>query len=342
MRKSAIYTALRITDLLGLPLSVISGIWLKNVRRAQNRLPLSKRALKTIGVLPVIHHYYEPVVYAADLVRPLSEERDIPGLDLNIQGQLDLLAQFKFNEDLAGLPTEEQAPAEFYYQNRWFESGDAEVLFNMVRYLKPSRIIEVGGGYSTLMIQYALAKAKAKDASYTCDHTCIEPYEQPWLDLTGVNLVRERVETLNTERFRSLGQNDILFIDSSHVIRPQGDVVFELLQLLGTLEKGVYVHLHDIFTPRDYPEEWVLRDAKLWNEQYLLQAFLCLNNDFEVTWPGNYMLLRHPVLMQQLFPEIAVMRQRFPSAEASAFWMRRRGGEPALGQSAATEAGGSS
>jgi len=278
---------------LGLPLSFISAVWLKNVRRAQNRLPLSKRVLKYVGVLPVIHHYYEPVVYSEDLARPLSDERDIPGLDMNIQGQLDLLDQFKFNEDLADLPIEEQTTGKFYFQNQWFESGDAEILFNMIRHLKPKRIIEVGGGYSTLMIQHAVAKAIAEDDSYACSHTCIEPYEQQLLDFTGVNLIRERVETLDIELFRSLGQNDILFIDSSHVIRPQGDVVFELLQILGTLNKGVYVHLHDIFTPRDYPEEWVLQDSKLWNEQYLLEGFLAFNQQFTVVAALNHLFHHH-------------------------------------------------
>lgn len=304
---------------MGLPFSFISAIWLKNVRRAQNRLPLSKSVLKAVGVLPVIHHYYEPIVYAKDLTRPLSQDRSIPGLDLNISEQLDLLSQFKFNGDFAGLPMEEQTPGKFYFQNRWFESGDAEMLFNMIRYLKPKQIIEVGGGYSTLMIRYALAKATAEDDTYTYDHTCIEPYEQPWLDLTGVNLIRERVETLDPERFRSLGQNDLLFIDSSHVIRPQGDVVFELLQILGTLNKGVYVHFHDIFTPRDYPHEWVIQDSKLWNEQYLLEGFLAFNRQFTVVASLNHLFHHHYGPLSRVCPTLTPDLQLEPRS----FWITR-------------------
>jgi hypothetical protein len=189
----------------------------------------------------------------------------------------------------------------------------------MIRHLKPKRIIEVGGGYSTLMIQYALAKATAEDTSYTCDHTCIEPYEQPWLDSTGVNLIRERVETLDTERFRSLGQDDLLFIDSSHVIRPQGDVVFELLQLLGTLNKGVYVHFHDIFTPRDYPEEWVIQDSKLWNEQYLLEGFLAFNQQFTVVAALNHLFHHYYGALAEVCPTLTPDLRLEPRS----FWITR-------------------
>ena len=68
----------------------------------------------------------------------------------------------------------------------------------------------------------------------------------------NVELIREKVEDMDLDIFKSLNRNDILFIDSSHIIRPQGDVLFEYLEILPVLKEGVIVHIHDIFTPKDY------------------------------------------------------------------------------------------
>jgi hypothetical protein len=104
-----------------------------------------------------------------------------------------------------------------------------------------------------------------------------------WLDRVDVELVRARVEDVDISVFKALKENDILFIDSSHVIRPRGDVLREILQIIPSLNKGVIVHLHDIFSARDYLAEWIYRDIKFWNEQYLLEAFLTSNKE----WGNN-------------------------------------------------------
>jgi hypothetical protein len=104
-------------------------------------------------------------------------------------------------------------------------------------------------------------------------------------------VIREKVENTGIEMFSSLAAGDILFIDSSHVIRPRGDVVFEYLDILPALDVGVIVHIHDIFLPKDYPAEWVVDEVRFWNEQYLLEAFLTLNNDWKVIGALNF--LRH-------------------------------------------------
>jgi hypothetical protein len=111
------------------------------------------------------------------------------------------------------------------------------------------------------------------DPGYTCEHICIEPYEAQWLEKLDVTTIREPVERLDKSLFRSLEKNDILFIDSSHMIRPQGDVLFEYLEILPILQSGVLIHIHDIFTPKDYLEEWLSQEVRFWNEQYLLEAF---------------------------------------------------------------------
>jgi hypothetical protein len=89
--------------------------------------------------------------------------------------------------------------------------------------------------------------------------------------------------------FSTLEKNDILFIDSSHIIRPQGDVLLIYLTILPMLKKGVYVHIHDIFTPKDYLDSWILENVYLWNEQYLVEAFLSMNKEYKIIGALNFL-----------------------------------------------------
>jgi hypothetical protein len=115
----------------------------------------------------------------------------------------------------------------------------------------------------------------------------------PWLENIGVIIMRQKIEDVNKALFDELEKDDILFIDSSHIIRPQGDVLFECLELLPSLKPGVIVHFHDIFSPRDYLREWVVDEVKFWNEQYLLEAFLTCNRDWKVLGALNHLHHNH-------------------------------------------------
>jgi hypothetical protein len=132
------------------------------------------------------------------------------------------------------------------------------------------------------MARNAIRKNNLDVENYSCKHICIEPYEMPWLKDIGVELIREKVENIELDFFQQLEENDILFIDSSHIIRAQGDVLYEFLEILPSLKIGVFIHIHDIFKPRDYPNHWLLDKHLLWNEQYLLEAFLSNNSDFKI------------------------------------------------------------
>ena len=117
--------------------------------------------------------------------------------------------------------------------------------------------------------------------------------------------------------FSQLSENDILFIDSSHVIRPQGDVLFEYLQLLPTLNKGVIVHVHDIFFPKNYPREWLEEKVILWNEQYLLEAFLSHNSSWEIIGALNYLSHHHFDKFKLISPFLT------PERHPGSFYMRK-------------------
>jgi predicted O-methyltransferase YrrM len=291
------------------------------IRRAGiERLPYTLKVFRKIGVFPLCDHYYEPLFNPKMSKRSLSEDRDLVGLDLNISEQLELLTEFQFNNELLEFPLNQRSDREFYYNNHFFESGDAEFLYNMIRRFKPRRIVEIGSGQSTLMAANAIEANRRDAPEYSCKHICIEPYEAEWLESLNVEVIRTPVEHVDNALFAELEADDILFIDSSHMIRPQGDVLYEFLEILPRLNSGVFVHVHDIFTPRDYPAEWIFESVRFWNEQYLLEAFLSFNTEYEVIGALNFLKHHYP---QQLVGVCPVLGTQMDFREPGSFWLRR-------------------
>lgn len=294
-----------LADIVLVPFAYPAALILKFIRRSGvSRLPLCRGALMRVGVFPINNSYYEPLFDARDLPRPMDEERALPGIDWNTAEQLALLDSFDYADELRSLPVHANGARSFYLDNIWFGAGDAEYLYSLIRAKRPARLIEIGAGMSTLIARRAIEANMGEDSGYTCEHVCIEPYEHAWLDSLGVTVIRERVERLDAALFARLGENDILFIDSSHVIRPQGDVLFEYLELLPSLRRGVIVHVHDISSPRDYPERWIRQEVRLWNEQYLLEAFLTSNADWKVIGALNYLYHRHRGRLERKCPAL--------------------------------------
>jgi hypothetical protein len=313
---------LALVDIVFLPLTLLSALWLKFVRKYMVGLwnttgPVSKTILLKVGVFPILDHYYEPMFNIKHLRHSLRDERNLPGIDINENLQLKFLENFNFNSEIVEVS---QLPADilnFSFDRGPFRSGDADYLFNIVRAYKPKRIMEIGCGASTLMIQHAIEYNKKEDHSYSCEHICIEPYEQKWLERLPVRVIRKLVEFTEMSEFRKLEKDDILFIDSSHVIRPQGDVLFEYLQVLPILQAGVLVHIHDIFSPRDYLDEWMENGIMFWNEQYLLEAFLSMNKEYEIIGALNFLKNNHFDKLREKCPLLT--REREPGS----FWIRK-------------------
>lgn len=285
-------------------------------RRSMKRLLTI--ALDRVGVHLIRHNYESPLVRESDLRMPLSEERDIRGLDMNEAGQLALLAGFRLREELLAIPRKKASATTYGYDNEYFGAGDAEYLYCLIRHFRPRRILEIGSGESTLMAQLAIAANRRDDWHYSCEQICVEPFARPWLETTGVTVHRAKIETMDPCMVDSLQAGDILFIDSSHVIRPQGDVVHEYLSLVGRVAPGVLVHLHDIFTPRDYPTQWIVTERRLYNEQYLLEAFLCFNSAFKVVGALNWLWHRHRERLGDACPVLVST-----GGEPGSFWIRR-------------------
>lgn len=285
-------------------------MWL--VRRVGlQRLGLCRRVLDKVGVLPIRRHYYDPYVDATLVRTPLGAPRELPGLDLRVSGQLGLLRQMGHAGELS--KWEASAPAggarRFHLGNGSFESGDAEFLYQFIRLKKPRRVVEIGSGYSTLVVRDALSANRLEHPGAAASHVCIEPFEMPWLEETGAEIVRSRVEDVPWSVFSGLDAGDLLFIDSSHMIRPQGDVLHEYQNILPRLKPGVFVHVHDIFTPRDYPEEWVLRRHWLWNEQYLVETMLAHGSAWEVVAALNFLKHAHFGELKAICPFVSPDRE---------------------------------
>lgn len=314
---------LLLVELSLFPFVFISALLMKLIRRiGLEKLPISKFVLSNTGVMPIRNHYYEPkFVYSSSEV-DLLDRRNLNGIDLNVEFQLDFINSInslclgnELIEESFGSKKKNIGELNFEFQNGSFESGDAEIYYNIIRKIKPKKIIEIGSGNSTLVALEAVNKNYEEGVS--CDVFCIEPYEMTWLEKTNAQVIREKVEDIDINIFLTLQENDILFIDSSHIIRPSGDVLFNFLTILPSLNKGVYVHIHDIFTPKNYPAIWISDKCLLWNEQYLLEAFLTNNESFHIVCAVNYLLHNHFNMLKSVAPFIDSER------EPGSFWIQK-------------------
>ncbi|ORU93356.1 MAG: hypothetical protein A6F70_05340 [Cycloclasticus sp. symbiont of Bathymodiolus heckerae] len=316
--KNLILKILPLADIILMPFVYPAAWLLKNIRKAGvHNLPLCKNALMNVGVFPIRNHYYEPQFDNRTPDPDLSLDRNLPGINWNISGQLEMLKTFAFSQELVDIPQKKPESLKFYLNNGAFESGDAEYWYQIIRKIKPKRIFEVGSGNSTLMAINAIRKNLNEDPKYKCEHICIEPYEMPWLEEVGVSVVRRKVEEVELSFFSQLQENDILFIDSSHIIRPQGDVLFEYLELLPSLNKGVIVHVHDIFSPKNYLKQWLQDEVRFWNEQYLLEAFLSHNSSWKIIGALNYLHHNHYKEFKSVAPFLA------PDREPGSFYIQK-------------------
>jgi hypothetical protein len=249
-------------------------------------------------------HYYEPIPDFREITTDqINERRTYPAIDFGWDRQLALL------NDLAAYHDQVTA-LDFDFDNDFFSGLDAASYYALIRHLQPRRIIEIGGGYSTRIA------AKAMAANGKGKLTCIEPYPER-LNGTAfdVELIQKRVEELDLSFFSTLAANDILFIDSSHTVKFRSDVCFEFLEVLPRLAPGVWVHVHDIFFPHDYPAEWLINRRLALNEQYLLEAFLSFNKTFTPQLSNYWLGLDHNNHTRRLW-----LATNNP---ASSFWMKR-------------------
>jgi predicted O-methyltransferase YrrM len=310
-----------VLDIILSPFTLLASILLYLIRKFRIRnMPVSRLIFEKVGVFPIVNHYYEPLFVRNQLRHDLDQDRVLAGIDWNVEEQLQLLKSFTYQSELSAIPFHNtKKETAFFFENPSLGPGDAEYLYCAIRHFKPKRIVEIGSGHSTLMAIKAVKANTREDASSHCEQICIEPYEMPWLEQQGVKVMRNLVENVDKSIFLTLKENDILFIDSSHMVRPQGDVLFEFLEVLPILAPGVIIHIHDIFSPRDYTKQHIIDDVLFWNEQYILEAFLTCNKDFRIIGALNYLKHHHEGAIHAALPVLKVNAAHEPGS----FWIKR-------------------
>jgi hypothetical protein len=264
-------------------------------------------------------HFYSPIVAPETIkrVKVRIYPETLPGISIDratmVRAWQETLPHLQACPFIDG-PSEE---FRYHFDNPAYSYGDGSTLYAMIRRHKPKRIIEIGCGWSSACALDAIDLELGGE----CDVTFIEPYPQLLKDLTTGKsfegrVVEAPVQDVDLTEFDRLEENDILFIDSTHVLKTGSDVVFELAEVLPRLKKGVLVHIHDIFWPFEYPEAWVFDENRSWNEIYALRAFLTGNSEWKIHFFGNYLTALEHSRIEADFP----LMLKNPGG---AIWLRR-------------------
>ncbi|MCL4503941.1 MAG: class I SAM-dependent methyltransferase [Deltaproteobacteria bacterium] len=256
-----------------------------------------------IHVLPV--HYYSPVPNILELERTKgiwARKSELPGISIDIDDQVE-------NLRMICLPWMGEVLGNKIYLDGvmgGFGPGfgyiEAQALHAIIRHYKPKKIIEVGCGVSTYCMISA-SKKNTEEVNQTSKIICIEPYPSPKLNaLSEIEMIPEKVQNVPIEPFERLEDGDLLFIDSSHTVKPGSDVNYLILEVIPRLKPGVVVHFHDIFLPYDYQRD-VLSTFLHWTETSLLRAFLINNNKVKIIFCMSQLHYERKDILKEVFPE---------------------------------------
>lgn len=251
-------------------------------------------------------HFYSPIPGKEDIKKikkTPAMEKEIFGINLRKKEQYQLLIRLHKNYAKLVFPEGKKTKQRYYYDNPHYSYCDAVFLFLMIMDLKPKNILEVGSGYSSC----ALLDTNDLFFGGGINLEFIEPY--PELLNTLISTKEQKQYKINTsrlqdvplEKFKKLLPNDILFIDSTHVSKLNSDVNYLIHTILPNLNKGVYIHIHDIFWPFEYPKKW-LQQGRAWNESYILRAFLQYNQTFKIVLFNDYIQKTYPEFLNKNFP----------------------------------------
>ena len=271
------------------------------IKKILNKLPYfstlykeNKRLKKNSRFPP--GHFYSPIVSIEEAQRNENNiwkpvlPKDIVGIDFHDTKQLELLANLSGYYEELPFQDYESDNLRYYFKNKFYSYTDAIILYAMLRHLKPKRVIEIGSGFSSaLMLDVNEYFLESKT-----ELTFIEPYPKRLntllteLDAKQITIEESLVQEVDVSIFKKLEKDDILFIDSSHIVKTGSDLHHILFNILPVINKGVYIHFHDVFYPFEYPKKWVLNGFN-WNEDYFLRAFLMYNSDFEIVLFSDYL-----------------------------------------------------
>lgn len=272
-------------------------------------------------------HFYSPVPSREEIKSSadrIFSSTDVLDIDLNIDKQFQLLETFKvlrsdFPYDFLG--AKENEKLRYRFTNRpQYRYSDVMFLYQVIRHLKPRQIVEVGSGASSAVM------LDINDLYFdsSIKFTFIEPFPERLYgflkghDRDNAKIITGKVQDVPMDVFQSLKENDILFIDSSHVSKVGSDVNHIFFNILPRINKGVWIHFHDIFYPFEIPKHWVLQNSRFWNECYLLRAFLMKNHAYEIMIFNTLLQKKFRNWFENEMPECLI-----DEADTGSIWIRK-------------------
>jgi len=269
-------------------------------------------------------HFYSPIVDPHEAARYLdararnSAPESLPGIAINRAEMVRTWQSLLPFLTTAPFPDEEDASFHYAFQNPSYSFGDGSVLHAMLRLYRPKRFIEIGSGYSSACTFDTVQQFLNGE----CRLTFIEPYPQLLRDCLrdvkdNICILDKPVQEVDLKVFDELESGDILFIDSTHILRTGSDVCFELFEILPRLAQGVLVHFHDMFWPFEYPRQWVVDENRSWNELYAMRAFLTNNHAWRFIIFNDYLTKLELRMIQTTYP-------KFLQNSGGSLWLQRR------------------
>ena len=273
-------------------------------------IPSIKKLIDDSNALRRINpgHFYSPIPSEQDIHRhktwmSIPSDQNLPGIDLNVEGQLRLIENFKPFYDELPFRDDPTEGSRYYFNNEYYPYSDAICLYCMMRHAQPSRIIEIGSGFSS----FAMLDTNELFFDNRIRLTFVEPYPdrlQSRLnqkDTQSCTILSKPVQDVELTLFEELGPGDILFVDSSHVGKVGSDVNHILFEIVPRLSKEVYIHFHDVFFPFEYPKQWI-NEGRYWNEDYMLRCFLLFNTSFKMILWNQFLGVCHADKLKACMP----------------------------------------
>ena len=282
--------------------------------------PSLQRKFEDHGYHLLKNHFYSPV--------PAISEATVGGDDdpvfADALGLTDLHALdahfFKLLSHSAELKTlPRSSDSGFYWNNPMFPPLDAAIYFGVLREIKPQRVIEIGCGFST---EIAFLAARALP---NLSIECIEPFPSERFKLLIPRLAKysqQKIQDVPLDYFAGLNRGDILFIDTTHVVKHNSDINHIVFHILPRLKPGVVVHIHDIFLPFEYPSRWLSEIGIMWNEQYLILALLMGGSRYKSKVLNYYFSKRHEERLKAIFKDFDIwnLTENLGGARGASFW----------------------
>lgn len=269
-------------------------------------------------------HFYSPIVDPSEAERQFATieangyPNALPGIELDRTEMVRTWRELLPFLNRCPFPDTPSPGFRYAFENPSYSWGDGSILYAMLLKHRPRKVVEIGCGWSSACI----IDTVEQELGGQCELTFIDPYPQLLWKFIGdkashIRVFECGVQSAPLEVFDKLEKDDILFIDSTHVLRTGSDVCFELFEGLPRCSPGVLVHLHDMFWPFEYPRSWAIDENRSWNEVYAIRAFLTCNKDWEIVMFNDFLGKFERALIDVTYP-------KFLRSIGGALWLRRR------------------